>query len=110
METKDKDELEILHDHENRIRKLEESDIRQQIQLANIEKSQSDIKLMINENTKEQRKTLNDFTAKILDTFTNNIRNDNIINNDIKFYKTKEFWTIMGLIVTAILGYFFGQA
>ena len=38
-----------LDDHEVRIRKLEESDVKQQIQLANIEKSQSEIKLMINE-------------------------------------------------------------
>lgn len=110
MENKDKNiSFEKWENHEDRIRKLEESDVRQQIQLANIEKSQSDIKLMINENSKEQRQTLNDFTSKILDTFTNNIQNDNKTNNDIKFYQTKEFWAILGVVAAGIIGYFFGK-
>lgn len=97
---------EMLQDHENRIRKLEESDIRQQVQLANIEKSQSEIKLMISENSKEQHKTLTDFTEKILDTFTNNLSEDNKTKNKIKFYNTKEFWAITASIITAVIVFF----
>ncbi len=60
-----------IQDHENRIRKLEESDIRQQIQLANIEKSQAEIKVMINETSKEQTKNMNEIMDK-----QQNIMND----------------------------------
>lgn len=96
-------ELNMLQDHEARIRKLEESDIRQQIQLANIEKSQAEIKVMINESSKEQQKTLNAFTDKILTAFTGNLRDDNKTKNKIKFYNTKEFWVIAATIVTAAI-------
>ena len=89
-----------LQDHENRIRKLEDSDIRQQIQLANIEKGNAEIKVMINDITKEQRTTLNDFTAKMLTTFTKNISNDNETKNKVKFYNTKQFW----IAITALIG------
>lgn len=99
-------ELEMLQDHEGRIRKLEESDIRQQIQLANIEKSQAEIKVMINESSREQQRTLNEFTEKILNTFTSNITDDNKTKNKIKFYNTKEFWAITAAIVVAIVAYF----
>ena len=94
---------EQLQDHEQRLRKLEESDIRQQIQLANIEKSQSEIKLMINEQSKDQQKTLKDFTETILATFTTNLQNDNNTKNNVKFYNTKQFWGVFGTLV-GILG------
>lgn len=98
-------ELEMLQDHECRIRKLEESDIRQQIQLANIEKSQAEIKVMINETSKEQQKTLKDFTEQILNTFTKNLSEDNSIKNKVNFYNTKQFWAITATIVTAVIAY-----
>lgn len=100
------EDKEILKDHETRIRKLEDSDIKQQIQLANIEKGNAEIKLMINDITKEQRITLNDFTAKMLTTFTKNISNDNKTKNKIKFYNTKQFWiaitTLIGIVSSVI--------
>ncbi|MCT8978859.1 hypothetical protein N4T77_19975 [Clostridium sp. CX1] len=99
-------ELETLQDHEKRIRRLEESDIEQRMQLASIEKSQAEIKLMINENSKEQQKTLNEFTEKIVTTFTSNITEDNKTKNKIKFYNTKEFWAITAAVVTAVVAYF----
>jgi hypothetical protein len=99
-------DTEMIQDHENRIRKLEESDVRQQIQLANIEKSQAEIKVMITENSKEQHKTLTDFTEKILNTFTSNICEDNKTKNKIKFYNTKEFWAIAASVVTALIVFF----
>lgn len=94
--------FETLDKHDHRIRKLEESDIRQQIQLANIEKSQSEIKLMINEQSREQQKTLRDFTETMLTTFTTNIQNDNKTKNNVQFYNTKKFWALL-ISLTGIL-------
>lgn len=93
------DELEMLKDHEGRIRKLEDSDIKQQIQLANIEKGNAEIKLMINDITREQRNTLNDFTAKMLSTLTQSVKEDNKTKNKVKFYNTKQFWAVLLALV-----------
>lgn len=111
-----------LSDHEVRIRRLEESDIQQRIQLTNIEKSQSEIKLMMSEQskeqikqTKEQQDMLNGFTSQMLDYFKDKEkremeqkakekRENNKVNNQIRFYKTKQFWTILGTLTTGILG------
>lgn len=79
-----------LDDHEIRIRKLEESDVKQQIQLANIEKSQSEIKLMINEGNN-----------KLLEALISN----NTTANKIKVSDRKEFWALVSLIVGAVLAY-----
>ena len=94
-----------LQDHECRLRKLEESDVRQQIQLSNIEKSQSEIKLMINDSNKEQQNTLREFTEKILTTFTSNLTNNNKTNNAIKFLNRKELWAVVGILVGAFIAY-----
>lgn len=96
----------MLQDHESRIRKLEESDIRQQIQLSNIEKSQAEIKVMINDTSKEQQKTLKEFTEQILNTFTKNLSEDNAIKNKVKFYNTKQFWAIVASVITAVVAFF----
>ena len=79
-----------MDDHEVRIRKLEESDVKQQIQLANIEKSQSEIKLMINEGNN-----------KLLEALISN----NTTANKIKVSDRKEFWALVSLIVGAVLAY-----
>lgn len=80
-----------INDHEIRIRKLEESDIKQQIQLANIERSQSEIKLMINEGN-----------SKLLEALIEN----NNTGNKIKLSDRKEIWGIVSLIIGAVLAYF----
>lgn len=80
-----------IDDHELRIRKLEESDIKQQIQLANIERSQSEIKLMINEGNN-----------KLLEALIDN----NSAGNKIKLSDRKELWGLASLIIGAILAYF----
>ncbi|MEW9096526.1 MAG: hypothetical protein AB2417_15715 [Clostridiaceae bacterium] len=108
-----------VKDHEIRIRQLEDSDVRQQIQLANIEKSQAEIKVMINESSREQQKalndnqkTLNEFTERILDTFTNNINNDNKTKNEVEFHNTKQFWAIVATLMTifsSIATYYFNK-
>jgi hypothetical protein len=112
-----------IKESEKNIRKLEESDIRQQIQLANIEKSQSEIKLMINESTREQQRTIRElltaFTGQILENNkvqneikTESIKTENVIKtenikteNTIKFYNTKQFWAILTIFATAIAGF-----
>lgn len=91
-----------VKDHEIRIKQLEESDLKQQIQFANIEKSQAEIKVMITENNRDNQRTLNEFTQKILETFTTNINNDNIAKNEVKFYNTKQFWAILTTIMTVL--------
>ena len=107
-----------LTDHENRLRRLEESDVAQKIELSNISKSQAEIKLMTTESskdqmkqTKEQRDMLNDFTKDMLNYFKEKECNQGKLqekqiteNMKIKFYKTKQFWTILGTLVTGVLG------
>lgn len=94
---------EMLQDHEVRIRKLEENDIRQQVQLGEIQKSQAELKVLVMDTSKEQQKTLNEFTEKILTTFTKSISTDNKTKNKIKFYNTKEFWAIGAAVITALI-------
>lgn len=83
-----------IQDHETRIRRLEESDIKQQLQLANIEKSQSEIKLMINEGN-----------SKLLDTLIS----DKKCKTESKILDSKQFWAIIVIIATAVMGYIFKQ-
>ena len=92
-----------VDDHESRLRRLEESDVQQRIQLTNIEKSQSDIKLMLSEQTKEQQKVLNDFTR---DTFGYFKEKESVVEKnkqEIRFYNTKQFWVVISSIFTAII-------
>lgn len=98
----DKGEQQMLQDHEDRIRELERSDMQQRIQLTNIEKSQSEIKAMISETTKEQQKTLNEFTLELLSTFTDKNKQE----DNLKFYNTKQFWAIAASIITAVIAFF----
>lgn len=98
-----------IDDHESRLRRLEESDVQQRIQLTNIEKSQSDLKLMITEQSKmtneqsiKQQDALNNFTKEMIGYF----QNKELKNEDTKFYNTKQFWAIISMIVGGILCYF----
>ena len=58
-----------LSDHEARLRRLEESDVEQRLELSSISKSQAEIKLLMSEQSKDamkmsekQQNTLNNFT------------------------------------------------
>lgn len=102
-----------IDDHEDRLRRLEESDVQQRIQLTNIEKSQVDIKLMMSEQTKEQIKQskeqqqmLNSFTSDMLNYFKEKDNKLENMNGEIKFYNTKQFWVIISLIAGGVLTYF----
>lgn len=86
-----------LDDHEQRLRKLEESDIKQQIQLAEIQKSQSDLKALVMETSKEQ--------SKANDKLLNALLNNNNVNNKIRLQDRKEFWGIVACIATALGAY-----
>lgn len=103
---------EQVNDHEQRLRKLEDSDLKQQIQLANIEKSQAEIKLLINDNSREQQKTLNDFSSKLLDAFTSEKKSESEAKKtelETKFYNTKQFWAIVAGIVSAVVAFLVGK-
>lgn len=117
-----------LNDHECRLRRLEESDVAQRVQLANIEKSQVEIKLIISDQSKEYQNMFNNFTVQMLDYFKDKEKRESVqktkekqkelevekennkVNNQIRFYKTKQFWgivtTISGGILGGILTYF----
>jgi hypothetical protein len=99
-----------LKDHEIRIRKLEENDIQQRIQLTNIEKSQGEIKLMMAEQSKEQMKqnkeqikALNDVTGDMIKYFQNQTVKNSENENKIKFQDRKEFWALVSLIAGALI-------
>lgn len=98
-----------LSDHEHRLRRLEESDVAQRIELSAISKSQSEIKLMMAEQSKEQMKqtekqqdTLNAFTKDMLNYFKGKENK----TNKLKFYNTKQFWGIASMIIGGLLAYF----
>lgn len=79
-----------LSDHEQRLRRLEESDIQQRIQLTNIEK-----------NLAEARLEINSSNEKLLNAIIENGQ----ASNKIKLMDRKEFWGVIGAIVSAILVY-----
>jgi hypothetical protein len=87
-----------LQDHENRLRKLEESDIRQQIQLANIEKGNAEIKVMINESNKDFRSDLKENQTVLLEI----IKDNNNTNKTIKLNNNKQTWTTIASILALI--------
>lgn len=107
-----------LNDHECRLRRLEESDIAQRIELSSIGKSQAEIKLMMSEQSKEamkqsekQQNMLNSFTKDMLNYFKEKECNQGKLqekqiteNMKIKFYKTKQFWGVIGTLATGVLG------
>lgn len=116
-----------LNDHEGRLRRLEESDIQQKIQLTNIEKSQSEIKLMMSEQSKEsmkqskeQQQSLNEFTKSMIDYFKTKELDEEKMKletkkdelekskkkDEMKFYNTKQFWAIASMIIGGVLAYF----
>lgn len=91
-----------LDDHESRIRRLEENDIKQQMKLTEIQKSQAEIKSLVLETDKEQSKNLNDYMNRILQTLTDTVST----KNKLKLIDRKEFWAVIAAIITAIVTYF----
>ena len=79
-----------LSDHEQRLRRLEESDMQQRIQLTTIEK-----------NLAEARLEINSSNEKLLNAIIENGQ----ASNKIKLMDRKEFWGVIGAIVSAILVY-----
>jgi uncharacterized Ntn-hydrolase superfamily protein len=87
-----------LDDHESRIRILERNDMKREVQFAEIQKSQAELKSLVMESTKEQNKTISKFMEELLGTFKNN----NNTENEIKVNSNKQKWIIIGSIITAI--------
>lgn len=85
--------VETLEDHETRLRNLEKSDIEMRLNISNIDKNVAELKFMINEGN-----------TRLLDT----VIKTNESRNETKVYNNKQFWGAVMMILTGILGYFFG--
>lgn len=90
MEIKDK-----LEDHEGRIKKLEENDIKQSVQLANIQNQMADVKATILDLHIKSQDKINEFTTKILDSITA----EKATTQQIRLIDRKEFWGAVALII-----------
>jgi hypothetical protein len=82
---------ERVNDHEERLRKIEANNMEMKYELLNINKSQSDLKLLFVEQNKEHSKQLD----KVLEQISSNIKTD----NEIKLIDRKELWALVALII-----------
>ncbi|MCD3240821.1 hypothetical protein G8T75_12725 [Clostridium botulinum D/C] len=95
-----------VDNHESRIKKLEESNIKMELQLQEISKGQSDLKALIYATQQSTQDVLKESYQKMIDTFKSTINTD----NNIKLTDRKEFWGIVGTIIgigVMIAQYFF---
>ncbi len=89
-------DLEKKYDeHELRIRKLEESNIKMEMQLQEISKGQLELKNLMYENQREQTKLLDNVTTNIVGTLTATVNSNNTNNNT----NTVKFWVVIGAMV-----------
>ena len=91
-------EQEQLLDHEQRLRKLEESDIKQQVKLQEIQTSQIEIKNMLLEQKQDSSKAMEKYMEKITNSLTDTIKN----NNNRKTFSNKQMWAIIGTLITGL--------
>lgn len=82
-------------DHEIRIRKLEESNVKQEMQLQEISKGQLELKNLLYESQREQSKLLDNVTTNIVDSLTKTVNSNNTNNNT----NTVKFWVVISSIV-----------
>ncbi|MCD3275615.1 hypothetical protein [Clostridium botulinum] len=101
-----------IKDHELRIRQLEENKIRMELQLNEISKGQIELKNLMYETQKENRKTSELMMTKVTDTLTSTFKSTINTDNNIKLTDRKEFWGILGTIIgvgVMIAQYFFAK-
>lgn len=95
-----------LDDHETRIRGLEESNYKQEIQLKNIEVGQ----MRIENKLMEQGTKTGESLEKITTSLVSMLVDDNSTKNKIKLTDRKEFWgavaIILGIAIT-VANFFF---
>ncbi|EDS77073.1 conserved hypothetical protein [Clostridium botulinum C str. Eklund] len=89
----------VIKDHEARIRKLEESNIKMELQLNEISKGQVELKNLMYETQKENRKTSEMMMSKVTDALTSTFQSTINTDNNIKLTDRKEFWGILGTII-----------
>ncbi|WP_048340997.1 hypothetical protein [Clostridium novyi] len=95
-----------VDEHETRIKKLEESNLKMEIQLQEISKGQLELKNLIYATQQNTQDMLKESYGKMINTLTNTINTD----NNIKLTDRKEFWGIMGTIIgvgVMVAKYFF---
>lgn len=102
-----------LDDHEDRIRELEKINYKQEVTMANIEKSQaiieksqSDLKLLFLQQNKEQNNMIHNFMEQILDQLIKTTNSNNETVNKIRLIDRKELWGILALIIGFLISKF----
>ncbi|MCD3252506.1 hypothetical protein [Clostridium botulinum] len=101
-----------IKEHEIRIRKLEESNIKMELQLNEISKGQVELKNLMYETQKENRKSDELMMNKVTDALTSTFKSTINTDNNIKLTDRKEFWGIVGTIIgvgVMIAQYFFAK-
>ncbi|BAE47801.1 hypothetical protein G8S49_05800 [Clostridium botulinum C] len=101
-----------IKEHEIRIRKLEESNIKMELQLNEISKGQVELKNLMYETQKENRKSDELMMNKVTDALTSTFKSTIQTDNNIKLTDRKEFWGILGTIIgigVMIAQYFFSK-
>lgn len=102
----------VIKDHEVRIRKLEESNIKMELQLNEISKGQVELKNLMYETQKENRKSDELMMSKVTDALTSTFKSTIQTDNNIKLTDRKEFWGILGTIIgvgVMVAQYFFAK-
>ncbi|CAG7840008.1 hypothetical protein CLOHAE12215_01424 [Clostridium haemolyticum] len=101
-----------IKEHEIRIRKLEESNIKMELQLNEISKGQVELKNLMYETQKENRKSDELMMNKVTDALTSTFKSTIQTDNNIKLTDRKEFWGVLGTIIgigVMIAQYFFAK-
>ncbi|WP_039230692.1 hypothetical protein [Clostridium haemolyticum] len=101
-----------IKEHEIRIRKLEESNIKMELQLNEISKGQLELKNLMYETQKENRKSDELMMNKVTDALTSTFKSTIQTDNNIKLTDRKEFWGVLGTIIgigVMIAQYFFAK-
>lgn len=101
-----------IKEHEIRIRKLEESNIKMELQLNEISKGQVELKNLMYETQKENRKSDELMMNKVTDALTSTFKSTIQTDNNIKLTDRKEFWGVLGTIIgigVMIAQYFFSK-
>lgn len=99
-----------LDDHEDRIRRLEQSNIEMKYEILSIKQGQTELKTLTLENHKAHTEQLNNFMNKMAEMIASSLQHNQNMEktkqNDEtkkKLLDRKELWAIGGVIITWLL-------
>lgn len=90
---------ERFNDHENRIRKLEESNVRQEMQLKTIETGQVKIENQLLTQSQDMSKSFSELIQIV--------KGDTDTTNKIRLIDRKEIWGVVGVLIAGFLSILF---